>query len=592
MIRKGRSIICIILSAAIILGLTTVFAETEPISGDDIVTLAPYASDGVTIYEIDMNVCAELDGSTLTFLETKDLSFTAVFGEGWSYSATYSCFFPNYPDRAEVYFGCEDSVSFAFHAVEGETVALEDFNSVAIFATAAQLPKLEINVDIPFSDIDKSTWVDAEFTLTLGTKQFESGDFSGVGAVKGRGNSSWSQPKKPYSIKLSSKESLLDIPATKKYAIVPGYYDWSLMRNFITYKSGLMLSGIEYTPKCEFVEVYLNGEYNGIYILVERIDLEKTKINIEEATEDDLTGGYLIEKDCAAKIDFSEDQWFDCPYWANQSKDYFVIKTPEPEDEAVLEQMKDYLENHLQKLHDAVMGISDEDYTKYVDIDSWVDFIIMQEIAKNIDGNLKTSCYMYKQSGDDKIYMTALWDFDLAYGMYGGSNAAPGHNDEYDCPVATTADGFMTINSSCPWVQHLYNDYPEFRTALIMRYNEYRYSLIPAMQRMIVEQAAYLRANTDRNDVMWNSSFVHGVNNLRTWLDGRIEWLDAQWLYKKGDVNIDGDISVSDALLTLRSALGLEELTEVQISLADLNGDNTISTVDANLVARMALMIG
>ena len=170
MIRKGRSIICIILSAAIILGLTTVFAETEPISGDDIVTLVPYASDGVTIYEIDMNVCAELDGSTLTFLETKDLSFTAVFGEGWSYSATYSCFFPNYPDRAEVYFGCEDSVSFAFHAVEGETVALEDFNSVAIFATAAQLPKLEINVDIPFSDIDKSTWVDAEFTLTLGTK--------------------------------------------------------------------------------------------------------------------------------------------------------------------------------------------------------------------------------------------------------------------------------------------------------------------------------------------------------------------------------------------------------------------------------------
>ena len=395
MIRKGRSIICIILSAAIILGLTTVFAETEPISGDDIVTLVPYASDGVTIYEIDMNVCAELDGSTLTFLETKDLSFTAVFGEGWSYSATYSCFFPNYPDRAEVYFGCEDSVSFAFHAVEGETVALEDFNSVAIFATAAQLPKLEINVDIPFSDIDKSTWVDAEFTLTLGTKQFESGDFSGVGAVKGRGNSSWSQPKKPYSIKLSSKESLLDIPATKKYAIVPGYYDWSLMRNFITYKSGLMLSGIEYTPKCEFVEVYLNGEYNGIYILVERIDLEKTKINIEEATEDDLTGGYLIEKDCAAKIDFSEDQWFDCPYWANQSKDYFVIKSPEPEDEAVLEQMKDYLENHMQKLHDAVMGISDEDYTKYVDIDSWIDFIIMQEIAKRkqqlrMDTNLET----------------------------------------------------------------------------------------------------------------------------------------------------------------------------------------------------------
>ena len=75
-----------------------------------------------------------------------------------------------------------------------------------------------------FSLIGKDNWVSANFSLTLGTKKYSSGEFSGSGYVKGRGNLSWTQPQKPYSIKLEQKTSLLDIPATKRYAIVASYF--------------------------------------------------------------------------------------------------------------------------------------------------------------------------------------------------------------------------------------------------------------------------------------------------------------------------------------------------------------------------------
>lgn len=585
--RKLHSkICCFILS--LILCLSS-FGSFGAILSENAFTLTPYISDGITVDEISVNISAECTEGIITFLETKQLMFRCYFSEGWSFNRTYSTFFPNNKNRASIITNDDSSVTFCFDAVEGESVSEEDFYSVAVNATAQELPKLDVTTQIPIEDVGKSEWVEASFTLTMGTKQFESGDYQGAGFIKGRGNSSWQQEKKPYSLKLSEKKSLLDIPKTKKYAIVPSFYDSSLMKNYITYKTGLMLNGIEYTPKCEFIEVYFNGEYHGIYLLVERIAIEKNKIDIEEADENDITGGYLIEKDCAAKIDFSEDQWFNCPYWANQSKDYFVIKSPEPESESLLNDMKRYLEEHMQKLHDSIMGTSDESYTQYVDVDSWIDFIIIQELSKNIDGNLKTSCYMIKQSMDDKIYMTALWDFDLAYGVYGGSNASEEHNDYYDCPLGYTVEGFMTINSSCPWFQRLYYDYPEFRSALIKRYNEYRTTIIPAMQRMIKEQAAYLRANTDRENELWGKNFTSGVNHLSSWLESRIEWLDSQWGYTLGDVNYDGEITIADAVLTLRAALGLIELDEIQATLADINKDGKITAADANLVARTAL---
>lgn len=559
-------------------------------------TLVPRLSDGVSITADDGSneILSHIEGDELVFDETKQLSFTVTYSDGWLVCNKYSNFFPN-DSRASRTQTDDDTVEYTFSAVTGESVSLEEWESVTVYASASELPKLEIDIDMDFADVDRETWVDASFSITLGTKQFESGDYEGTGTVKGRGNSSWTYPKKPYSIKLEKKASLLDIPKTKKYAIIPSYYDGSLMRNYITYKGWQELYGIDYVTKCEFVDVYLNGVYNGIYILCERIDIEKSKVDIEEADADNMTGGYLIEKDVNGRIDFNEDLWFNCPYWANQAKDYFVLKSPEPDDTALADAMRAYLESYMQDVHASIMGESDRPYTDYVDTSSWVDFIIVQEIAKNIDGPMKTSCWLYKDRDDDHIYMTAPWDFDFAYGLVSWNNQSEEHNDVYDCPPANTPEDFMIVNSSNPWMDTLYDTVPDFQYAVKLRYTLYRHTLIDGMFDMIDEQAAYLNAAAPANQALWGRNFSTGVRNLKSWLTNRIEWLDSVWLLdtvpEQGDVNLDGEINSYDALMVMRHALGIRPLDDFGIVFADVNGDGEVDSLDALLILRISLGI-
>lgn len=556
--------ICTILAAVMMLALAVPAAAAlaKGVSAAEAAEYAvvPQAGDGVTLdYDADsFKLLLSEEYGLLKAEEARTLTLTASFGEGWTYNETYTNFFRSHSDRVSVADGADGTKVFTFSAERGDYFSRDELDTIGIYASAAQLPKLEINASVPFSQIDKETYVDATFTLTLGTKQFPGGNYEGEGSIKGRGNTSWGQPKKPYSIKLSSKASLLGIPKTKKYAIIPSYSDNSLIRNYVAYKASLGLEGIGYVPKCEFVEVYLNGVYNGIYILVERVSIESNKINIPEASAEDLTGGYLIEKDIDGKIDFSVDQWFNCPYWANQSKDYFVLKEPEPDDDALLDQMLEYLEGYMQELHNAVMGISSDSWEKYVDVPSWADFIIIQELAKNIDGNLKTSCYMIKQSQDDKLYMTAPWDFDLAFGNPATTwnNADHQHNDYYDCPNATGTADFMVINSSCPWFDTLYDDHEDFRNTLKDRYAEYRRTVVTRMFSLIDSQAAYLSEAVPRDEAKWGVRVTEGTAQFRNWFTGRVEWLDSQWLPDGGSVEIDLDTAANAPGGTLHFEVG------------------------------------
>lgn len=571
------TLLAVMMAAAIVLPAAAVLGEAVPADGAYEYAIVPDHSDGVhlTYDESAFSLLVTEEYGMLRVAQSRTLTLTASFDEGWTYSADYSNFFRAHSSRITIANGANGTKVFTFNAVAGDYLTEDELQTVGIYASVAELPKFYITTEIPFSQIGKDEYVAASFELTLGTKQYASGNYSGTGSIKGRGNTSWEQPKKPYSIKLDSKKSLLDIPKTKKYAIVPSYSDPSLIRNYMTYKSGLVLDGISYVPKCEFVEVYLNGSYNGIYLLVERVSIESNKIDIEEANADELTGGYLIEKDIDGKIDFANDQWFNCPYWANQSKDYFVLKEPEPEDSALKEQMLSYLTGYMQDLHDAIMGTGDENYTEYVDIDSWIDFIIVQELAKNIDGNLKTSCYMYKQAQDNHLYMTAPWDFDLAYGNpeTTWNNADYQHNDYYDCPDAQSPADFMVINSSCPWFDHLYDDYEDFRIALMEKYGEYRRSMIPFMLRTMDSQGAYLSEAAVRNDNMWGKDFDAGVASLRSWFTGRVAWLDGQWLPAGEPIDLN---------FALNTAGGGLEFTTSQHSFTGTVIDGRVAGVSGN----------
>ena len=251
-----KKTICLLVSVIMLLAaLTPAAALAAPVAESAVQTIVPFAGDGVTL-DYDASAftlrCAEKYG-LLVALENRTFTLNASFDEGWTFNPDYSCFFTGHQNSVTVTNNSDGTVTFVFEAAKGDYFTRDELNTIGIYATPAELPKLEITASVPFNQIDKETWVDATFTLTLGTKQFSGGDYEGAGSIKGRGNTSWGQPKKPYSIKLNSKASLLGIPKTKKYAIVPSYSDDSLLRNYMTYKAAAGYEGIDYVPRCEFV---------------------------------------------------------------------------------------------------------------------------------------------------------------------------------------------------------------------------------------------------------------------------------------------------------------------------------------------------
>lgn len=503
------------------------------------------SSDGVILDYDEENFFLEgiMQYGIFTVAVSTTLSIVAKVSEGWTLNYDYTSFFNHCGENVEIKELEDGSVSFTLHADKGLKINAEDLSLVGIYTTPDMLPVLNINIDIPFSDVNKEEWVEARFELTLGTKEFESSEYIGMGEVKGRGNRSWKQPKKSYSIKLNEAFPLLDLADTRKYAIVANYDDRSMMKNYITYRAGALLNGIDYMPGCEFVDVYLNGIYNGVYLLVERIDPENEAFGMDEPMSmENMDGDVFIEKDINAKADSINDIVFDCPYWANQSKDCFVLKYPDLGSESEIIEAINYLNSYMIDVDNAIMGRSNIPYTQYIDVDSWVDFIIMQEISKNVDGNLKTSCYMYKNANSDKLYMATLWDFDCAYGGANWDNADLLHNAYVDCPTGTGVTDFMTINSSCPWFYFLYTNYPEFREAIENSYAEYRETVVMELKRLINEQAAYLTKASKHNSEVWECDFAKEVSDLKDWLNCRIDWLDGVWL---DTIEIDFDFALN-----------------------------------------------
>lgn len=542
-----KGILAVLLTVTIVFqGSATVLPTLVSAAGEGSeqnYTFTPYVAEGASIEgDNSFFVTGTVNGDKITITQSKTISFKVNIDEGWSYNNTYSNIFNDDKSNAGV-LNSTNSVRISYNAVKGNTVPLSTFDDVAIYTTAKELPSLRINLagedaNLNMDDVTKERWFTAEFTLIMGSKKYDSGNYEGTGYIKSRGNTSTKATHPPLSIKLDKKASWLDIPKTKKYAIITTYYDDSYVKNYVAYKSGIGLDGIAYTVKCEMVKVYFNDEYRDVYTLCERIAIESNKVDIEDndllgaavtnpatgETEINITGGCILEANTTGKL--GSDIAVSCPY--NTAGDEDVISFKDP-DEDIPQECLDYIEDLFRRLHNSVMGISNEDYHKYIDLDSWADFAVFEEVAKNCDGNLKTSCFLLKNPDSEVIEMTAPWDFDLAFG---GSEEAndTGKTEKNDLTPGTTTDGFMIINSSNPWYKALY-ERSEFRELVREKYTKYRYTIFENMFRLIDEQSAYMQSTISggENDV------ERGVQKLKSWLTDRLDWLDEQWLIKDED---------------------------------------------------------
>ena len=226
-------------------------------------------------------------------------------------------------------------------------------------------------------------------------------DYEGPTSIRGRGNSTWGYPKKPYALKLDSKGKILGMPKHKRWVLLANWMDRTLLRNSVSFELSSR-SGLAYTPRGQFVEVFINGVHKGNYFLCEHIKVDENRVNIDELDEDETDGGYIMELD----VYYDEAYKFKSPV---RNLPY-MFKDPDEVNDAQFNFIKDYVSNLEDALYDDSRFASGE-YMDYIDSESFADWWIVMELTGIWEPNHPKSTYMHKDKGG-KLTMGPVWDFD------------------------------------------------------------------------------------------------------------------------------------------------------------------------------------
>lgn len=374
--------------------------------------------------------------------------------------------------------------------------------------------------------------------------------YSGKIGIEIRGSYSASLPQKPYGIETRDisganlNVSLLGMPEENDWILLANYNDKTFMRNMLAYE--LFRKMGHYASRTRMVEVILNNEYKGIYILLEKIKQDKGRVNIAKLTNtdvlgDNLSGGYIF------KIDYfnQSNSWQSNFRPIDHPEKQITYVYEDPNETDLLSQQKEYLKAAVNSCEAVLYSSNFKDpvtgYAAWIDVKSFIDYFIVNEVARNVDG-FKKSVYFFKDknSKGGKINAGPVWDFDWAW------------KNIKDCSVFQATDGSgwsYKINnclSSAPfsngWIVRLLQD-ENFANALNSRYFElrksylsfgYLNSYIDSVQNLASEaqvrhytQWPILGSSVGAPEVDSQPSTYEGqVSKFKSWIQTRLTWLD------------------------------------------------------------------
>lgn len=397
-------------------------------------------------------------------------------------------------------------------------------------------------------------------------------DYDGRIGIEIRGSSSQMFPKKQYAVELwtaagqDTSASILGLPEEEDWILYAPYSDKSLIRNVLTYKLGSDMGW--YAPRTRLCEFYLNNQYKGVYVLTEKIKRDKNRVDIStlnphENSGDDLTGGYIVKLD---KYDgATEGLGWDSPFYppnkANNQVVHFQYHYPK-EDEITSEQ-RFYIENYITEFESALKGPYFRDsqggYRDFIHIESFIDFAIINELSRNVDGyRLSTFLYKDKNSKDDKLYIGPIWDFNLAFG-----------NADY-CEGGSTTGWAWDFNNICNgdfwlipfWWKRFLRD-PEYVIQFQNRWTELRNGLYSneTIMNYIDSLVSVLDEPQQRNfnkwpilsEYIWPNNYVgntysNEVTYLKSWISDRLSWLDFNIAGLEVITDLEDDLTVKYAI--------------------------------------------
>ena len=374
------------------------------------------------------------------------------------------------------------------------------------------LPRIDISVDQEITS--KEEYISCEISISNTEKEYELSNVSA--SIRGRGNTTWDYVKKPYRIKFDKKTSLFGEAKNKSWVLLAMYNDYSLSKDALAFTLGASLNNGEYVPSYRYVDVYINGKYNGLYLLTEQIDENKGRTGVEENfTKNDVAVPFLVEID-----DYAEEDG------GIEGVDYFVIastkysiKYPKA-DERYTDAQFEYIQSYIQKVYNLThkKNVTLNELSQYIDVDSFIDYYLIQELMIQTEVKYK-SVYMSKAS-DGKLKMGPLWDYDWA--LDGPSLL---RWSKYEPPYEDYA-------SKGTWFYSLLVNSPEFKQAVKERWGEIEDNIRKATDEFEANRD-YILKGARRNWLKWYwhnpwAGYKGNFNKTINTLKDRIDWLDSE----------------------------------------------------------------
>ncbi len=416
----------------------------------------------------------------------------------------------------------------------------------------------------------------------------EFNDYDGHITIELRGNSSQFNPKKPYRIETVDSQgnnnnvSLLGMPEENDWVLYAPWQDKTLIRNVLIYHLSNQMG--RYASRTKFCELFLNGEYRGVYVLMEKLKRDNNRIDIStlnenEVSGDDLTGGYILKFDWAWTGDNNGG------FHSVIDGMYYNYHYPKPDE--ITEVQEDYIQNFIYSF-ESLMDEYDYDdidngYSNLTNIPSFVDFIMLQEFAKNVDA-YRLSSYIYKDKNsiDGRLTAGPIWDFNHGFGNcdYGWTWEPENWLLEYE----------PTDDPISFWWERIWED-EYFQSLFNSRWHELRQSLLSnenlelTIENLILELGESIEDNFIRwpilDEYVWPNYHVFGtyeeeVDYLKNWIFDRAEWMDSQVQFILGDLNGDGIVNILDVIQTINIILYNGNYNH----LADINMDEYINILD------------
>lgn len=376
------------------------------------------------------------------------------------------------------------------------------------------LPVIKIKTEAPVTS--KDTYVKGSVSID-GAGQYADLATATM-QIRGHGGTTWGNPKNPYKIKFDSKTSVLGEPKAKDWLLIANYFDKTMLRNATAYYMG-QLSNQDWTPHGHFAEVFMNEVYIGTYLVMEKIETGSNRINVGD-------NGYVLEVDQLGRL-APDDVYFQTMGLTITIKDPDV--TP---GDAKYNYIHQYVYMAEVALYSPNFTDTTEGYNKYLDVNSFVDWYLVNEITKNNDAVFYSSCYMNLKPGG-KLKMGPIWDFDIALGNVNYNN-----NQDYT--------GFWVKNAM--WISRLFDD-PAFVAKVKARWPYFKAKENDILA-FINKNAADLKwsvvENNNKYNTLYNYTFPNyaiwgSYNNevlyMKTWLHNRIAWLDQAFAGLGSSVN-------------------------------------------------------